>query len=77
MIDEYKKGRLSVIKEMMTWVSSELSSLPEDHKDARARATISGFRRALTKTFEKLRVKENKTLNHEKGKNRLSGGQQH
>lgn len=61
-LDEYKNGRLSVIKEMSKWLQSELDSLPKEHKNTHDRATVGGYKRACIKALEKLKAKEKRTL---------------
>ena len=60
---EYTSGRLSVIQEMMEWVSVQLQKHPPGSgEDGNANKVISGVRRAHNRTFQKLMEKESKTL---------------
>jgi hypothetical protein len=69
MIDEYKKGRLDVIKEVMEWISKELQDHPiGSGQDEHAKKVISGARKAHKKTFQMLLIKEKKTIQYEKHK---------
>lgn len=75
-MDAYKNGRLAVIKEMITWLESEISNIEYDRvKNGQhvkneqidpARIAKGGCISAHLKTLEKLKVKRAKTENNKK-----------
>lgn len=65
-LDEYGRGRQSVINEMIDWCQSEIEKI-KDHgisNDSYKSATMSGQVRAYSKAKMKLKVKETRLINH-------------
>lgn len=61
-LDEYGKGRQSVISEMIEWCEKEINSIKEHGIDSNTHiaATMSGQIKAYIKTKQRLTVKNNR-----------------
>jgi len=61
-LDEYGKGRQSVISEMINWCEKEITNIKEHSigEDTHIAASMSGQMKAYVKVKQKLMVKNNR-----------------